>query len=131
MAGYCARRYWTQDLVNLIIVGLRTAPSSTGRWFSTSTPPCVGCPAPSTIGFLTLFEWYKNVEVGSYYKAPSYPIWVVCCESHFTCTFAVDGRAAARGKLPTDVYFYDGLANQDAPIKLTLMWDPAVGQFDQ
>ena len=79
-----------------------------------------GVPAPSAIGFLTLFEWYKNVEVGSYYKAPAYPVWVVCCESHFSCMFAEDGRSAARGKLPTNVYYYDGLANQDKPIKLTL-----------
>ena len=78
-----------------------------------------GVPSPSTIGFLTLFEWYKNVEVGSYYKAPAYPIWVVCCESHFSCMFAEDGRSAARGKLPFNLYYYDGLANQDKPIKLT------------
>ena len=58
------------------------------------------------------FNLRRYIEVGSYYKAPSYPVWVVCCESHFTCIFAVDGRAAARGKFPTDVYYYDGLANQ-------------------
>ena len=79
-----------------------------------------GIPAQSSIGFLTLFEWYKNVEVGSYYKHPTYPIWVICCESHFSCIFAEDGRAAARGMLPTNLHYYDGLANQDAPIKLTL-----------
>lgn len=79
-----------------------------------------GVPAPSTIGFLTLLEWYKNLEVGSYYKAPAYPVWVVCCESHFSCIFAEDGQSAARGLLPTNLYYYDGLANQDKPIILTL-----------
>jgi hypothetical protein len=113
--GYC-----TQDLVNLIIVGRAHSNVFNREMVLDEHTTLRGVPAPSTIGFLTLFEWYKNVEVGSYYKAPAYPIWVVCCESHFSCIFAEDGRSAARGKLPTNLYYYDGLANQDKPIKLTL-----------
>lgn len=113
--GYC-----TQDLVNLIVVGRAHSNVFNREMILDEHTTLRGVPAPSTIGFLTLFEWYKNVEVGSYYKAPAYPVWVVCCESHFSCLFAEDGRAAARGKLPTSLYYYDGLANQDKPIKLTL-----------
>ena len=113
--GYC-----TQDLVNLIVFGRAHSNVFNREMVLDEHTTLRGVPSPSTIGFLTLFEWYKNVEVGSYYKAPAYPVWVVCCESHFSCMFAEDGRSAARGKLPINLYYYDGLANQDKPIKLTL-----------
>ena len=34
------------------------------------------------IGFLTLFEHYKSIEVGSFFKNPRYPVWVVCSERY-------------------------------------------------
>jgi len=120
--GYC-----TQDLVNLIIVGRAHSNLFNREMVIGQHTTLRGVPAPSAIGFLTLFEWYQSVEVGSYYKAPMFPVWVLCCESHFTCIFAMDGRAATRGKFPTYLYYYDGLANQDAPMKLTLNWDSAEG----
>ncbi len=63
------------------------------------------------LGLLTLFEWYKYVEVGPSLKNPGLPVWVVCSESHFTVLFAQDGRAL-QGALPFDLFYYDELANQ-------------------
>ena len=34
------------------------------------------------IGFLTLFEHYKSIEVGRFFKNPRYPVWVVCSERY-------------------------------------------------
>ncbi|CAM9886479.1 unnamed protein product [Ectocarpus sp. 6 AP-2014] len=42
------------------------------------------------VGFLTLFEAYKHVEVGDRLKNPETPIWVVCSESHYSVLFGVD-----------------------------------------
>ncbi|CAB1097973.1 unnamed protein product [Ectocarpus sp. CCAP 1310/34] len=42
------------------------------------------------VGFLTLFEAYKHVEVGDRLKNPETPIWVVCSESHYSVLFSVD-----------------------------------------
>ncbi|CAN0154358.1 unnamed protein product [Ectocarpus sp. 12 AP-2014] len=42
------------------------------------------------VGFLTLFEAYKHVEVGDRLKNPEAPIWVVCSESHYSVLFGVD-----------------------------------------
>ncbi|CAM9718851.1 unnamed protein product [Ectocarpus fasciculatus] len=42
------------------------------------------------VGFLTLFEAYKHVEVGDCLKNPETPIWVVCSESHYSVLFGVD-----------------------------------------
>ena len=60
----------------------------------------------------------------SYLKDPTYPVWVVCSESHFTVLYGVDSHTGcclstvAGSKL--NLMYYDGLANQDQPIKLTL-----------
>jgi hypothetical protein len=54
---------------------------------------------------------YQYVIVGEHYKRPTTAVWVVCCESHFTCLFAADARALTDRK-PFDLFYYDGLANQ-------------------
>ena len=60
----------------------------------------------------------------SHLKNPTLPIWVVCSESHFTILFAPDqhsGHASCPGDgLPLRLMYYDGLANQEQPITLTL-----------
>ena len=62
--------------------------------------------------------------VCSHLKEPILPIWVVCSESHFTLLYGWDTRTA-RGMhmLPESaitLMYYDGLANQEQPIRLTL-----------
>ncbi len=60
----------------------------------------------------------------SHLKDPILPIWVVCSESHFTVLYEVDSHhrqipSTASGTALTLMY-YDGLANQEQPIKLTV-----------
>ncbi|BFY98994.1 hypothetical protein BsWGS_02034 [Bradybaena similaris] len=61
-------------------------------------------------------------QVGSYYKTPKNPIWVVCSESHFTVLFSAckdlinDWKAERR----FDLFYFDGLARQQEEIKLTV-----------
>lgn len=42
------------------------------------------------VGFLSLFESYNYIEVGSFLKEPRYPIWVVCSESHYSVLFSLE-----------------------------------------
>ena len=60
----------------------------------------------------------------SYLKNPALPIWVVCSESHFTLLFALDQHTTQASRpgngLPLRLMYYDGLANQEQPIILTL-----------
>ncbi len=42
------------------------------------------------VGFLTLFEHFGYIEVGSYCKTPKLPIWVICSESHYSVFFSTD-----------------------------------------
>jgi hypothetical protein len=107
--GYC-----TQDLVNLILTGNAVSNVFDGDNQLDKDTLLKGVKRRSRVGLLTLFEWYKYVEVGSYLKNPECPIWVVCSESHFTCLFAA---LPSRGmsSLPFDLLYYDGLANQVSP----------------
>lgn len=73
------------------------------------------------LGLLKLIPVYL-FQVGTYYKTPKYPIWIVCSESHFSVLFSMkldlisDWRAERR----FDLYYYDGLARQQDPIRLTI-----------
>ncbi|EFJ40624.1 hypothetical protein VOLCADRAFT_69278 [Volvox carteri f. nagariensis] len=107
MHGYC-----TQELVNMIILGVANSNVFDGNKHLDGATVLKGISRRCRVGLLTLFEWYKYVEVGPSLKNPSLPVWVICSESHFTVLFAQDYRPL-QNQLPFDLYFYDELANQD------------------
>eukprot|EP00198_Chlamydomonas_reinhardtii_P006027 XP_001695363.1 predicted protein [Chlamydomonas reinhardtii] len=109
MHGYC-----TQELVHLLILGSATSNVFDGNKDLDGTTTLKGISRKCRLGMLTLFEWYKYVEVGASLKSPSLPVWVVCSESHFTVLFAADkdsGARCMRDALPFDLCYYDELAN--------------------
>ena len=58
-------------------------------------------------------------------KKPHYPIWVVCSESHFSVLFGLQRELLTNPDrdMEFDLYYYDGLANQQEEIRLTVcMW---------
>ena len=119
--GYC-----TQELVNLLVVGRARAGVHDGERrvdLGGESGPMVmrGVDRRSAVGFLTLFEWYKYVEVGAHLKRALSPIWVVCSESHFTVLWAADASTRADDcSAPAELLYYDGLARQDEPIRLSV-----------
>lgn len=58
--------------------------------------------------------------MGSYYKDPEYPIWIVLSESHFSVLFSKSRVALNPGEQVFDLYYYDGLNNQEEEIRLTV-----------
>lgn len=42
------------------------------------------------MGFLTIFEHYKYINVGNNFKHPIYPIYVICKEYHYSVLFGLD-----------------------------------------
>ncbi|UPR03501.1 DUF4205 domain-containing protein [Chloropicon primus] len=118
--GYC-----TQDLVNLLLSGRAATNVFDGNMALDESTTLKGVKARSRCGFLTIFEWYKHLKVGSNLKDPYKPIWVVNSESHFSVLFASDMKCSTgESKLSPsdslDLYYYDELANQDDIIKLTV-----------
>jgi len=120
MHGYC-----TQELVNLILTGQAVSNVFDGTR-DLDGSQLRGITRRCRLGLLTLFEWYKYVEVGSCLKNPELPVWVVCSESHFTVLFSQDSRPL-RNSLPFDLLYYDELANQEELLRLSISSDPRGG----
>ncbi|KAK0070261.1 protein FAM188B [Biomphalaria pfeifferi] len=120
--GYC-----TQELVNLLLTG-----QAVSNVFNDikqldgcgigDTIILKGLSKRSDLGFLTLLEHYQSCEVGTFYKTPKNPIWVICSESHFSVMFATKQELVSdwRAERIFDLYYYDGLANQQEEIRLTI-----------
>lgn len=47
------------------------------------------------IGFLTVMEQMQYCTVGSYYKSPRYPIWVLGSETHLSVLFSPEKKLVA------------------------------------
>lgn len=120
--GYC-----TQDLVNLLLTGKAVSNVFNDQMELESgdgSPPLIlkGITGRSDIGLLSLFEHYKSCQVGTFYKTPKFPIWVVCSESHFSVIFSINKDLVNDWKAEKrfDLYYYDGLARQQEVIRLSI-----------
>lgn len=118
--GYC-----TQELVNLMVFGRAYSNvfDGTKRLGSAKDGWCVlqGAPRRPAVGFLSLFEAFKCIEVGSRYKGPTSPIWVVCAESHYSVLFGVSAIGDPRdSESVSELYYFDQLARQSERIRLTV-----------
>lgn len=69
-----------------------------------------GIPQKQTIGFLTLYEAYNYFEVGTHFKTPELPIWMICSESHYSILFSPDISMASSSSMTFDMLYYDELA---------------------
>lgn len=109
--------YCTQEMVNLMLVG-RCVSNVFNNELKCDSIVLRGIAAQSQIGLLSLFEHYNSITVGSNYKSPSKPIWLVCSESHFSILFSKEANISRGSQF--DLHYYDGLAGQDDEIKLTI-----------
>lgn len=84
--GHCS-----QELLNFLLTG-----SAVSNVFDGSVPMgdtglmLHGIPERARIGYLTHLEALRYCQVGSYYKSPMYPVWVVGSTSHFSVCFGLD-----------------------------------------
>ena len=117
--GYC-----TQEMVNLILLGQALSNVHDNDLNLGGEPGrekiLKGVKAQSQFGQLSLFEHYQNLTVGEHLKSPVYPIWVICSESHYSILFGLERPLSTDLKSPFDLFYYDGLANQEDEIRLTI-----------
>lgn len=74
-----------QAFVNLILTGYATCHTFDGIRDLSEGLLLEGIHNRSAIGFLTIHEHFRLIEVGSNLKNPIYPIWIIASESHYTC----------------------------------------------
>ena len=83
--GYCS-----QEMVHLMLVGKATSNTFDGdKVLDDGNFVLKGIQSQSDIGLLSLFEHYDSIVVGNFLKMPTFPIWLVCAESHFTVLFGL------------------------------------------
>jgi len=95
----------SQELVNLMITGVACSNvfddnrsmtlsdsemSGAGSMRGVSSVP--------DIGYLSVHEALRYLEVGDRLKNPKYPLWIVGSESHYTVLFALDQRVGKRSE---------------------------------
>ncbi|RLN50362.1 hypothetical protein BBJ29_006462 [Phytophthora kernoviae] len=86
--GHC-----TQELLNLLLTG-----RAVSNVFDGSVPMgdtglyLHGVSRRARIGYLTQLEALRYCRVGSYYKSPQFPVWVIGSSSHFSMGFALNAR---------------------------------------
>ena len=100
--GYCS-----QEMVNLITTGVAASnvfDDQVVLGSDTEQTVLKGVRRQSEVGLLSLFEHYKSCSVGSNLKCPTYPVWLVCSESHFTTLWAAQAGDTSQ------LHYYDGLA---------------------
>lgn len=116
-----------QEVVNLLLVGVAVTNVFDNKlcFGKEETTVLRGITSRSNIGLLSLYEHYKSCKVGSYYKDPKYPIWIVLSESHFSVLFAKSFLALAPEDEKFDLFYYDGLNKQEEEVRLTI--DPTAG----
>ena len=80
----------SQDLINLLLTGMATSNIFDGTMpMGDSGMMLKGILQRNDIGYLTQLEALRYCQVGSYYKIPERPIWVVGSSSHFTVLFSL------------------------------------------
>lgn len=116
-----AHSYCTQELVSLALTGRARSNVFNGAQ-DLGGLLLRGIDRRARVGFLSLFEHYEHLSVGSFLKCPQSPVWVVCSESHYSVLFALDPDLVdqpPKGGV-FDLYYYDELANQKEEIRLTV-----------
>ena len=87
--GHCS-----QEMLNLLLTGAATSQVLDGIVdLAESGMKLHGVLARPQVGYLSLLESLRYTTVGSYYKSPVLPIWVVGSETHYTVLFAADPDA--------------------------------------
>ncbi len=77
----------SQELINILLTGQATSNTFDGSVALGDGISCNGPQKQSSIGYLSQLEVLRYCSVGSYFKSPTHPIWIVGSTSHFTILF--------------------------------------------
>ena len=96
--GHCS-----QELINLFLTGNAVSNVFDNVIDMGSGYVVKGIPSRPRTGYLTQLEALRYCEVGSYFKTPHTPIWVIGSSSHFSILFSPDFTCIEQVR--NEVYF--------------------------
>ena len=77
----------SQELMNLLLTGQAVSNVFDNSMTLSEELTCRGIQYRPAIGYLSQLESLRYCEVGSYYKSPIFPIWIVASTNHFSVVF--------------------------------------------
>jgi len=77
----------SQELMNLLLTGQAVSNVFDNSMTLSEELTCRGIQYRPTIGYLSQLESLRYCEVGSYYKSPMFPVWIVASTNHFSVVF--------------------------------------------
>lgn len=91
-----------QTLINLMLCGLATSNVFDGDK-NIEGLTLRGIPKQSTIGFLTILEYLRLIEVGWSLKNPKFPIWILASETHLSVFFSRETKLIQNDENPRQI----------------------------
>ncbi|GIX61369.1 microtubule-associated protein [Babesia caballi] len=90
-----------QELVNLLLQGRAVSNVFDGEEVIQDGDPSLsyklkGITAQGSVGFLTEREATRHCKVGSFYKNPRFPVWVIGSFSHYSVLFSINADSCRR-----------------------------------
>ncbi len=77
----------SQELMNLLLTGQAVSNVFDNSMTLSEELTCRGIQYRPAIGYLSQLESLRYCEVGSYYKSPLFPVWIVASTNHFSVVF--------------------------------------------
>lgn len=93
--------YGSQGLINLMLTG-QAVPHVWDHDKDVGGLMLRGLSQQSDIGFITLMEQMRYCTVGSFYKNPKNPVWVMGSETHLSVLFSNEKRLVSQ-ETPSEV----------------------------
>ncbi|KAL0277093.1 UNVERIFIED_CONTAM: hypothetical protein PYX00_004494 [Menopon gallinae] len=87
--------YGSQSLINLMLTG-RAVSHVWDHEHDIGGLKLKGLTRQSSVGFLTLLEHLQLCEVGSFFKNPEHPIWVLGSDTHLTVLFSFEKQLVGK-----------------------------------
>ena len=92
--GHCS-----QEVLNLLLLGCGVSNVFDGSRDLGGGFVLRGVPRRPPVGMLSQLEALRYLQVGTYYKEPRFPIWIVASESHYSILFALTASVQATDEL--------------------------------
>lgn len=79
-----------------------------------------GIQQPNDIGFLTINEYFKFTEIGTYYKNPLMPIWITFMDQKFQTIFGWTSNTISNGPelVEFDLVFINDISSEPVTMKI-------------
>ena len=77
----------SQELINIMLTGQAVSNVFDNHVDMGGGLICRGIQSQPAIGYLTQLESHRYCEVGTFYKNPTFPIWLIGSTSHFSVLF--------------------------------------------